>query len=529
MSGEEYRVSVIGGEPATGGLVRGVSTKRIGVAVGLITAGAILSPFLGQASLLAGVIVAAVMWFASARSGADTIADRVLRRLRWAWRRARGYDRLTPFDEATWPTLQGRERRHMRVRPDGADSLRWLQSDPDMPGIAWFEPAGQLGYLVASFEVEGSVRGLGGPLETEQGAIGWGQFLASLGGGESLATRVQTLTRVLPPELAPHQQWVLENMDPSVPRVVAESYRDVLAIVQSTGMVQRHFVAVSWPLTSKFYDAAALYGNGPDAWRRLMDDEIRAKRRALGHARLGTVRPLTARQVGAFVLHSQDPSRPLDQVVDVDPEALAVPSHDLWGACVTTGVDGQRYYHATAMIRSADVAVTRRGSYWTTPWLTGLSDGAARTISFHIVVVPAVDARHRVDQEYEDALSDMRSADKRGRTLPRAAVAARESAELRMADLAAGTQHHGVEWVMYVTVTARSVRDLEMRKRVMQEQAQNDMAIARLDWQDSYQAAAMGATWPLGRGIRARANRAGAMRDSLSRVGKRSGDHDDDN
>lgn len=529
MKEGEFRVSVIGGEPATGGLMRGVSTKRLGTAVTIVTAGATLSPFLGQGTLLVGFGIAGVMWLATSRSGADTIADRVMRRVRWAWRRGRGYHRLTPFDETAWPTLQGKERRQMRLRPDGADSLRWLQSDPDTPGIAWFEPAGQLGYLVAAYEVEGSVRGLGGPVETEQGAIGWGQFLASLGGGESLATRVQTLTRVLPPELAPHQQWVLENMDPTVPRAVAESYRDVLAIVESTGMVQRHFVAVSWTLTAKFYDAAALYGSGPDAWRRLMEDEIRAKRRALGHARLGVVRPLTARQIAAFVLHSQDPSRPLDQVVDVDPESLAVPTRDMWGACVTTGADGKRYYHATAMIRSADVAVTRRGAYWTTPWLTGLADGAARTISFHMVVVPAVDARHRVDQEYEDALADMRAAEKRGRTLPRAAVAALESAELRMGDLAAGTQHHGIEWVMYVTVTAHSLRDLELRKRVMQEQAQNDMAIARLDWQDSFHSAAMGTTWPLGRGIRARTNRTGAMRESLSRVGKRSGDHDDDN
>lgn len=527
MTDTGFRVSVIGGEPATGGLLRGVSTGRIATAVTLVTVGAIMSPFMGQGSLVGGFAAAALMWVATARSGADTLAERLLRRLRWAWRRTRGYDRLRPYDEAAWATLTPREQRQMRVRPDGADSLRWLQSEPDVPGVAWIEPAGQPAYLVAAFEVEGAVRGLGGPQETEQGAIGWGQFLASLGGGESLATRVQTLTRVLPPELAPHHRWLLDNMDPGVPRAVAESYRDVLSLVESTGMVQRHFVAVSWPLTARFYAAAATYGSGPEAWKRVMDDEIRAKRRGLVHARLGAVRPLTARQIAAFILHTQDPARPLDRVVDVDPEALALPARDVWGATITTAPDGRRSFHATALIRSRDVAVTRRGSYWTTPWLTGMSDGAARTISFHIVVVPAVDARHRVDREYEDALTDMRGAEAKGRTLPRAAVAALESAELRMADLAAGTQHHGVEWVMYVTVTASSLTELEQRKRIMQEQAQNDMAIVRLDWLNSLHAAAMGATWPLGRGISAKANRASAMRDWLGRVGQKGGAGDD--
>ena len=97
-----------------------------------------------------------------------------------------------------------------------------------------------------------------------------------------------------------------------------------------------------------------------------------------------------------------------------------------------------------------------------------------------------------------------------------------------MKDLAAGSQNHGIEWLMYVTVTATSARELAHRKRIVEERAQTDMAIARLNWMDSFHSAAMGATWPLGRGIKVRGSGLASTRDALSRIGRGKGDVDDD-
>lgn len=529
MEAREDRVALIGGAPASDGVFRNMPTSRLMVYMAIIFATMFLSrAFSPLVVLPIGLVAAAMVYLLTAEGGTDTLGSRLTRRLRWFMRNTLGYRRYRPFDQEAFAAARGRQRREYRVRPDGAEGLRWLQAEPNKPGIAWHQPSGQEGYLSVAFEVEGSIRGLGGPEETEAGAEAWGRFLATLGGGEALATRIQTLTRVLPPEMAHHEQWLIDNLDENVPAYLMQSYAEVLRICDLHGMIQRHFIVVAWPLNDKFYDTARMHGKSLEGWRGLMEHEVAAKLRNLSSARLGHVRALTARQVAAFIVHTQDPRRPLDQVADIDPEQLGLRAYDTWGSTVSVANDGRKVYHATALIRSADVAVTQRGSFWVNPWLTGMSDGSARSISFHLNVVPAVDARRRVDREYEDARSAMLSAEEKGRALPRDARAAYESAQIRSLDLAAGMQNHGVEWIGYITVTAHSKNELELRKRIVLEQAQNDMAIARLDWLDSYHSAALGATWPLGRGIKARRRGDAKAREAFARVGKRKGRDNDE-
>uniref|UniRef100_UPI0037038B64 hypothetical protein n=1 Tax=Vibrio cidicii TaxID=1763883 RepID=UPI0037038B64 len=77
------------------------------------------------------------------------------------------------------------------------------------------------------------------------------------------------------------------------------------------------------------------------------------------------------------------------------------------------------------------------------------------------------------------------------------------AAQRRRRDLAAGSHHHGVSWVGYVTITAPTREDLAQASRRLADVCGTGLGIERLDWMDSYQAAASGTTWPIGRGLRA--------------------------
>ena len=68
--------------------------------------------------------------------------------------------------------------------------------------------------------------------------------------------------------------------------------------------------------------------------------------------------------------------------------------------------------------------------------------------------------------------------------------------------LAEGSGHHGVNWVGYVTITAEDRDQLATASRELAELCANEVGIQKLEWLDSYQPAASGATWPIGRGIR---------------------------
>ena len=78
----------------------------------------------------------------------------------------------------------------------------------------------------------------------------------------------------------------------------------------------------------------------------------------------------------------------------------------------------------------------------------------------------------------------------------------RHLAQRRSADLAAGSQHHGVDWIGFVTISAPTRDDLGQASRQLEEACATGLGIERLDWQDSFQSAASGTTWPIGRGLR---------------------------
>jgi len=237
-----------------------------------------------------------------------------------------------------------------------------------------------------------------------------------------------------------------------------------------------------------------------------MHAEIEAAVRGLGKARMGRVVPLSARQTAALILHQQNPSRPVDAVRDVDPEQLGIASRDELSAHVvsatgwTTGEPVQ-WWHRTASIRAEDMAVGPRTQLWVLGLLLG-DLPFLRTLAFHLRLVPAGEAKAAARQDLTRDTADAISDRQHGRLANDTTTTARTASQRRTDDLAAGSGHHGVEWIGYITVTAGGRDELARACRRLQETCAQELGIEALAWQDSYQASASGTTWPIGRGLR---------------------------
>lgn len=510
---QDVRTSLIGGDEGDVSWFGGMAKNQVTVILTAVGVGFVFILFGAVVPALGIMVVGGGLGFlATIPTASGTLASKGLTRLRWIWRRARGTDRFEPFSEIKWETAQRRkERVALRARPDGADAMVWLLSEPRQPGIAWHKPIGEEEYLSVAFSVEGILQGLESQAEIEASSEAWGNFLAGYGGGTSLVREVQTITRVLPPDMAYHVQWLRENLHPinqseraaGTIAALQQSYAQVLDACERGALVQRHFVVLRWPISQAFTQQATHFGPYHEGWLAMMSQEIDAALRALSFSGMGAVNVLTARQTTAMILHQQDPARALDKVSDVEPNDMGVPSHDVRGACVTKGED-REYWHATAMIRSALTGNAPRTTLWTLPVLTGMRAPVVRTISFHMRLVPATAARGRAEGDAARAHVEVIEANKRGRLDSLDAQHQRETALRRMDDLRPGSRHQGVEWVGYITITSPSREDLGRDKRIIEEHMQTGLGINRLLWLDTMHSAAMGTTWPIARGMRPR-------------------------
>ena len=518
MSEPETLVRYLGGEDAHRAFFGGTGqrTRNLMLAI-CVVGGLIATPLIGWLGLAVPAVAAGVVFVATLRTHRGSLLERRRARARWRARGRSGGDRYTPFDVAAWDQLQSAlklSRRRdrppiraaiaaMRGNPDGADGMGWLQYGTGEPGVAWHHPVGEEPYLSVAFSVSGQLRGVEAASVLRRAAEGWGEFLAARGAASSLVDGVQTLTRVLPLDTARSQAWAASNLDPAATVAERQSYAEVIARTSEAAMVQRHFVVVSWPLTADFVDTARRYGEGRDGWRALMAAEVDATVRGLEEARIGQVAALTARQTVALMLHQQDLSRALDAARRVDPLTAGVASRDEFSAHVVSSADGSgEWWHRTAAIKADAMAAAPRSQLWVLDLLLGGGLDFARSVSFHLRLVPAAEAKVAARRDVVRDLSDKVSEQRHGRLPDDATTAAMTAAQRRRADLAAGSHHHGVEWVGYVTVSATSRDGLALASRQLAEVCTTGLGIDRLQWLDTYQSAASGTTWPIGRGIR---------------------------
>lgn len=516
LGGENSHRSFFGG--------RGHSKARGIVVAVVVVGGLFLTPMIGWPALAIMLVAVALVLILTARTHNGSIIDRRRRRARWRARQRLGTDRYEPFDEDRWSYLEEavtagprkeraeamRTRNAMRAMPDGADGMGWLQSGSNMPGIAWHAPVGEDPYLSVAFDVAGQIRGIESSTTLATGGIEWGRFLADRAATTSLVGAVQPLTRVLPPDTARHEAWARSSVDPDANPDAVASYEEVIRRAGQDAMIQRHYVVVSWPLTAAFMEAAAKFGEGRDGWRALMAREVDGVVRGLERARLGGgrkgVAPLTARQTVALMLHQQNPSHPVDAVRRVDPSAPGLRSHDEYAAHIVEATDyitGQEaeWWHRTAAITADGLSTGGRTQLWVLDLLLGTQLDFIRSVAFHLRLVPALHAKAAATRDLTADRSAAISAAQKGKDVDDETATAARAASQRVKDLGAGSHHHGVEWVGFVTVTARSRADLQIACRRLAETCSASLGIERLSWLDSYQAAGSGTTWPIGRGL----------------------------
>ncbi len=374
--------------------------------------------------------------------------------------------------------------------------------------------------------MSGQLRGMETAGALNRAATSWGKFLAHRSAPVSLIRDVQTLTRVLPPDTAKHDIWYDSKREPreeaaSVALYDAQqgSYAEVRGRAAADAMVQRHFVVLSWPLTPAFTEAAKKYGPGRDGWRALMAEQIEASLHGLREARMGQVNYLTARQTAAVIMHQQNPSIPIDlrSARHITPLSVGIGSHDEYSAHVVDGgydptvlSDGDpieaapavTWWHRTAAIHGENLASAGRSPLWTLDLMIGRELDFIRSVSFHMHLVPAAQAKAAARQDVVRDAAGLYAQQKKGAIVSDEAQGLLGAAERRRRDLAAGSHHHGVSWIGYVTITAPTREDLAQASRRLESVCDTGLGIDRLDWQDSFQGAASGTTWPIGRGLR---------------------------
>lgn len=530
MSDTATRATVryLGGESGHRSFFGGQHSRTRVLSIGLfILSGMVLTPLIGWPGLLIGAAGVGLTLVLTAGTHRGSIVERHTQQRRWKSRVRDGLDAFEPYSAAAWGAAEQavrnarrlrrgkrrqaiwsstRELTALRANPDGADGMGWLQCDRGAPGIAWHAPTGEGPYLSVTFTVTGQLRGIESTSVMSRAAEGWGSFLASRAGPAALPSRVQTMTRVLPADTAMQEFWVAGSLDVEAPVDAIASYEEVLRLTGQDAMVQRHFVTVCWPVTTAFADAAAKHAPDRDGWRLLMAQEIDSTVRGLEDARMGAVEVLSARQTAAVILHQQNPSRPIDFVADVDPANVGVASHDEFSAHVVSSADpitGEtvEWWHRTAAIRAGRLATAPRTQLWLLDLLIGRDVSAIRSVSFHIGLIPAGEAKVAARQDLVRDAAESLSRQEAGRFDSDDTDVAMSSAHRRRQDLVAGSHHHGSEWIGYVTISTRSRQQLAVATRELEEVCSSSLGIEALEWQDSYQSAASGTTWPIGRGL----------------------------
>lgn len=504
-----------------GGTISPQRVWSVGLSIGI---GLLLTMLFQWFGLLVLVVSTGLSFLLTTKTHRGTIMERRRKRRRWKHRVQTGTDSYQPYTVGEWDQAEealrqakGRRARFhaaralaaIRLMPDGADGMGWLQKGRRQPGIAWHSPNGEAAYLSVAFSVSGMLRGIESTETINSGTLAFSKLLAEHAGPTSLVRNVQSVTRIVPADTALYEFWARNQVDGSIPDAAKASYEEVLRITSENAMVQRHYYTVSWPISAAFTNAAEKYGPGRDGWRALMATEIEQMTSKLRAAKLGAVDALTARQVAAVLTHLQNPGHPIDYVAGVNPASFGVPSHDEFSLTVTegTGATGApvAWYSRTAKITAGGLSTGGRTPLWQLGLLVGTDLKMPRTLSYHHHLVPAVEASAAAVKDLVRDEARKQSDADAGNLVDAATKVAANAAAQRIADFAPGTGHEGDYWVGYVTIQETSRDKLAEASRLLESTCHSKAGIKKLEWLDSYQSAAAGTTWPIGRGIRSQA------------------------
>ena len=253
-----------------------------------------------------------------------------------------------------------------------------------------------------------------------------------------------------------------------------------------------------FPLTAEFAEAARRHGPAATGWAGLVRDELARLVELVARADLARPRVLGEQRTCAVLRSMQDPGFPVDQHEGVR-----------WNNC-WQDYQGERrhltvndrWWHRVAVVPPDAMAAVPLGPHWLAPLLVEVNPAVIRTLSVRMDFVPARVARARAVRDVAVDGASRYAADRRGRVDDGTDEMMLSASRRRLADLAPGSGHHGVDWSMAVSVTAADPGELA-RACTRVENAAAGCAIGRLEWQDTWHDAALIATYPLARGMEA--------------------------
>ncbi|MDO5633462.1 MAG: hypothetical protein Q4G34_01120 [Micrococcus sp.] len=333
----------------------------------------------------------------------------------------------------------------------------------------------------------------------------FGALLAETARPMSLIDSIQTVTQAARIDMTEHEIWLIQNAAEDAPGILFESYGQLIGMMERSAMGQEHHIVVRWPLSSEFLERASHLGPQHAGWLELMNAEIAKVTRRLNRSKLGSARPLTARELTAVIRHMQMPSWPRGDLSGIDPDEIGLPYDE--GArsyVVTEDLNPQgeveQWLHRTAEVTAKRLESEQFDALWLMPILSALPEQIQRTVSTHITTRPAGAARR--DARYDLTLdtAEMREQRRKGQILDDTLNAEHKAAQVRHMDLRPNTGIQGAGWAMHITISARSLPELRKARDII-TQGCSDAGIASLDWLDSHHGAAMSWTWPIGRGM----------------------------
>lgn len=509
IGGESGRRSLFGGS-------RHNKTRRNGVIVSaLVFAVAVI--YLGAWGLVGSGLLLATVLVLTTDTRHGTVWQRRQGNTRRKEKKATGTDVFRPVSrrpahlEGPLPKKRAEKKAHLREWntyrdwPDGLEGLQWLQDDLNRPGVAWHTPTGETPYLSVVWPLAGQIRGLESDLTLNAVTEAFGRLLESFPTSGSLATRAQLLTRVLPPDTAAHETWLIDHIDREMDEDVILSYAEVVNQLANGSFPMRHYAVIRWDLGPEFIRAAARRDAYQRGWLRLMDGEIEVMHRRLAQASLRPQGPLTARQVAAVFRHMQMPSWPIDQAGDLtDPMDCFLEEHGFYDHTVVTdqGPDGttEQWHHRTARINIRDVETGPRTALWMLPLLSNMGEDIVRTVAFEHQPVPARQARTEAREDLTMDLANMISAEKRGSLIGDDLEVTKLAVEARVQDLKPGSGVQGDYWCMHLTISTPT-RDTLIDATEKIRDAAHDCGIEDLDWLDDAGQAGHANTFPIARAM----------------------------
>lgn len=394
--------------------------------------------------------------------------------------------------------------------------------------ILWHHNPGEANYFSIVLSVQGLAEGLRSDSK-------WAQNLQALSDSvynacarrTSHVKSLQMVSRSVPSDLNPHEQWITERVA-GLPPDLAErlypaivSYGEVVDSIRPYAEDHRTYLVVCLGETGALMKQAARLAGSKDApveggVAQVFRDEVASIQRALEASGYGRVDVLGEQRACAVMRAMIDPSYPLDQHEGVRWENCFPSYVGGVDALVVRPLpdreDAVAWHTRVAVVPPGKVAPVPLGPAWLAPLLTGVEPDEGdpgegvppcptiRTISVRMDFVPADRARQVTRKHQTSDYAQAIESERRGKISDGTSEVMASASARRALDLREGSGYHGVIWSMSLSVTGHDGDDCD-RACARVTAAADESAITELRWREGDHDIAQFWTLPLGRGL----------------------------